>query len=41
MGTLTDRLKTIRRPVWLRRSIEQGAGYPWLVAVKDLTGRAA
>lgn len=36
MGTLTDRIKAIRRPTWLRRSLEQGKAYPWLVAVKEL-----
>ena len=35
MGTLTDRIKAIR-PLWLRRSLEQGKAYPWLVAVKEL-----
>lgn len=33
MGT-TDRLKHL--PMWLRRSLRQGAAYPWLVAVKEL-----
>jgi hypothetical protein len=31
----------LRRPAWLRRSLAEGARYPWLVAVKDLTGLAA
>ena len=38
---LTDRIKAIRRPMWLRRSLAEGRAYPWLVAVKDLTGGAA
>lgn len=35
---LTDRIKAIRRPEWLRRSMEQGASarVPWLVAVQEL-----
>lgn len=33
---LTDRIRSNRLPVWLRRSLEAGKGYPWLVAVKEL-----
>lgn len=36
MGTLTDRIRTTRRPMWLRRSLAEGSSYPWLVAVKEL-----
>ncbi|MCA1572767.1 MAG: HNH endonuclease [Chloroflexi bacterium] len=33
---ITDRINRRRLPAWLRRSLEQGAAYPWLVAVKEL-----
>jgi hypothetical protein len=36
MTSLTDKIKAIRRPMWLRRSLDEGKAYPWLVAVKEL-----
>ena len=35
-GEHTMRAPKYRRPAWLRRSLEQGKRYPWLVAVKEL-----